>query len=145
MHKSTFFACADASSNEVLRLPGRGSGLAPAATPGFRSRPQPVTCAVSRRYSQSNVASPEPRALRRAGLGVEVDAVLAANPSARTTVVPPAAQNLLDELTVWGDAPAARTPLHGWYDDGADEPVLVLPPGRPIEEFDYAPEALRPH
>jgi hypothetical protein len=76
MHKSTFFACADASSNEVLRLPGRGSGLAPAATPGFRFRPQPVTCAVSRRYSQSNVASPEPRALRRAGLGVEVDAVL---------------------------------------------------------------------
>jgi hypothetical protein len=111
MHKSTFFACADASSNEVLRLPGRGSGLAP----------------------------------RRAGLGVEVDAVLPANPSARTTVVPPAARNLLDELTVWGDAPAARTPLYGWYDDGADEPVLVLPPGRPIEEFDYAPEALRPH
>ena len=84
------------------------------------------------------------RALRRAGLGVEVDAVLAANPSARTTVVPPAARNLLDELTVWGDAAAARAALHGWYADGAEEPVLVLPPGRPIEELDYSLEALRP-
>jgi alkanesulfonate monooxygenase SsuD/methylene tetrahydromethanopterin reductase-like flavin-dependent oxidoreductase (luciferase family) len=84
------------------------------------------------------------RALRREGLGAEVDAVLAANPSVRTTVVPPAARNLLDELTVWGDAPAARAALHGWYAEGADEPVLVLPPGRPIEELDYSLEALRP-
>jgi hypothetical protein len=84
------------------------------------------------------------RALRRAGLGVEVDAVLAANPSPRTMVVPPATRNLLDELTVWGEAPAARAALDGWYAEGAEEPVLVLPPGRPIEELDHTLEALRP-
>jgi hypothetical protein len=45
---------------------------------------------------------------------------------------------------VWGDVAAARAALDGWYAEGADEPVLVLPPGRPIEELDHALEALRP-
>ena len=51
---------------------------------------------------------------------------------------------LLDELTVWGDADTARTALDRWYDAGAELPVAVLPPGRPVAELDYMLEALRP-
>lgn len=83
-------------------------------------------------------------ALRRAGLGGAVDTVLAANPTRGTADVPPAGQVLLDELTVHGDAAAARVALQRWYDAGADEPVVVLPPGRPQAELDHILEALQP-
>jgi alkanesulfonate monooxygenase SsuD/methylene tetrahydromethanopterin reductase-like flavin-dependent oxidoreductase (luciferase family) len=78
--------------------------------------------------------------LRRHGLGAAVDAVLAANPAPRTTEVPASAEVLLDELTVQG----GRTELDRWYDAGVDQPILVLPPGRPVPELEYALEALRP-
>lgn len=84
------------------------------------------------------------RTLRRLGHGAAVDEVLAANPTHRTTVVPPTADVLLDELTLHGDAAAARSALDRWYAAGADEPVLVLPPNRPLAELDGVLEALRP-
>ena len=34
--------------------------------------------------------------------------------------------------------------LDGWFDAGAEMPVIVLPPGRPVDELDQALEALRP-
>jgi hypothetical protein len=85
-----------------------------------------------------------PRALRRLGLGPAVDALIAANPTRGGTRIPPAADVLLDELTVRGDARTARTALDRWYDAGAELPVVVLPPGRPVAELDYMLEALRP-
>jgi hypothetical protein len=85
-----------------------------------------------------------PRALRRLGLGPAVDAPIAANPTRGGTRIPPAADVLLDELTVRGDARTARTALDRWYDAGAELPVVVLPPGRPVAELDYMLEALRP-
>ena len=85
------------------------------------------------------------RALRRHGFSAAVDAVLAANPTRRTTEVPANAEVLLDELTVWGDADAGRASVDAWFAAGAEMPVLVLPPGRPVPELEYALEALRPH
>ena len=82
--------------------------------------------------------------LRRLGFGDAVDAVLAANPTGRTTDVPPAAEVLLDELTVGGDASEARATLDRWYGAGAEHPVIVLPPHRDLAELDRTLEALRP-
>jgi alkanesulfonate monooxygenase SsuD/methylene tetrahydromethanopterin reductase-like flavin-dependent oxidoreductase (luciferase family) len=84
------------------------------------------------------------RALRRFGYGAAVDAVLAANPTHRTAEVPAAAQVLLDDLTIWGDAASARAALGRWYLEGADLPVLALPPNRPPAELDYILESMRP-
>jgi alkanesulfonate monooxygenase SsuD/methylene tetrahydromethanopterin reductase-like flavin-dependent oxidoreductase (luciferase family) len=84
------------------------------------------------------------RTLRRHGFGGAVDAVRAANPTGRGTEIPATAQVLLDELTVWGDADTGRASLDRWRDAGAELPVVVLPPGRPVAELEYALEALRP-
>jgi hypothetical protein len=82
--------------------------------------------------------------LRRHGLGTAVDAVLAANPTQRTTDVPATAEALLDELTVRGDAGSGRAAVGCWHRAGADLPVLVLPPRRPVAELEYALDVLRP-
>jgi alkanesulfonate monooxygenase SsuD/methylene tetrahydromethanopterin reductase-like flavin-dependent oxidoreductase (luciferase family) len=83
------------------------------------------------------------RTLRAHGLGEAVDAVLdraaAADDGPPEQVVP-----LLDELTVWGDEIAARQLLDRWYVAGADMPVIVLPPGRSLDELDHVLESLRP-
>jgi alkanesulfonate monooxygenase SsuD/methylene tetrahydromethanopterin reductase-like flavin-dependent oxidoreductase (luciferase family) len=73
------------------------------------------------------------RTLRRAGMGAEVDSVVA------SAGVP---TSLLDELTVRGDAETARDTLDAWYAEGAEEIAVVLPPGAPVEELDHALEAL---
>ena len=51
-------------------------------------------------------------------------------PSRGTAEVPAAAQVLIDELTMWGDAADARAGLDRWYAAGAEMPVVVLPPNR---------------
>jgi alkanesulfonate monooxygenase SsuD/methylene tetrahydromethanopterin reductase-like flavin-dependent oxidoreductase (luciferase family) len=83
------------------------------------------------------------RTLRAHGFGEAVDAVLdhaaAADDGPPEQVVP-----LLDELTVWGDGIAARQLLDRWYVAGADMPVIVLPPGRSLDELDHVLESLRP-
>jgi len=76
-----------------------------------------------------------PQTLRSRGFGPAVDAVLAANPSRGSAEVPAAAQVLIDELTVHGDATAARAGLDRWYDAGAEMPVLALPPTQSPEEL----------
>jgi alkanesulfonate monooxygenase SsuD/methylene tetrahydromethanopterin reductase-like flavin-dependent oxidoreductase (luciferase family) len=82
--------------------------------------------------------------LRHLGYKTAVDEVIAANPTLRTTEVPASADLLLDELTVWGDAASARGCLDRWYAAGAQQPVLTLPPNRPVAELDHMLEALRP-
>ena len=84
------------------------------------------------------------RTLRRLGLGAAVDAVLEANPTPRSPQVPPAARVLVDELIISGNAETGRADIDSWFDAGAELPVLALPPGRPVDELDYALEALRP-
>ena len=84
------------------------------------------------------------RTLQNLGFGAAVDAVLAANPSPGTTEVPGTAQVLIDELTVSGDADAARAGLDRWYAAGAEMPVIVLPPNRSLDELEHTLDALRP-
>jgi alkanesulfonate monooxygenase SsuD/methylene tetrahydromethanopterin reductase-like flavin-dependent oxidoreductase (luciferase family) len=83
------------------------------------------------------------RTLRDAGFSVAVDAVLAAAAAGAGTL-PVEARVLLDELLVWGDAASAREALDGWYDAGAEMPILVLPPGRDLDELDAMLVALSP-
>jgi alkanesulfonate monooxygenase SsuD/methylene tetrahydromethanopterin reductase-like flavin-dependent oxidoreductase (luciferase family) len=80
--------------------------------------------------------------LRRLGHGRSVEDILAANPTGRTFEVPESARVLFDELTLWGEAEQAREALDRWYAVGAQMPIVVLPPGRPIEELDHMLEAL---
>jgi alkanesulfonate monooxygenase SsuD/methylene tetrahydromethanopterin reductase-like flavin-dependent oxidoreductase (luciferase family) len=82
--------------------------------------------------------------LRRLGFGAAVDDVLAANTDRGSAEVPASADVLLDELTICGDAAAARAGLQRWYAAGADMPVIVLPPNRATDELDYVLEAMRP-
>jgi len=85
-----------------------------------------------------------PRSLRRAGFAGAVDQVLAAGSAPGSRPLPEGARSLVDEVTVCGDAERARTVLERWYRAGADMPVLVLPPGRPVEELLDTVEAMRP-
>jgi alkanesulfonate monooxygenase SsuD/methylene tetrahydromethanopterin reductase-like flavin-dependent oxidoreductase (luciferase family) len=84
------------------------------------------------------------RTLRDAGFSEAVDAVLDAAAEG-SNHLPDAAGVLIDELTVWGDAAPARTALDRWYHLGADMPVVVLPPGRKLDDLDYMLTALRPN
>jgi alkanesulfonate monooxygenase SsuD/methylene tetrahydromethanopterin reductase-like flavin-dependent oxidoreductase (luciferase family) len=82
--------------------------------------------------------------LRHLGHESAVDDVIAANPTHRTAEVPPSADVLLDELTIWGDATSARERLNRWFTAGAQLPILTLPPNRPLDELDHMLESLRP-
>jgi alkanesulfonate monooxygenase SsuD/methylene tetrahydromethanopterin reductase-like flavin-dependent oxidoreductase (luciferase family) len=85
------------------------------------------------------------QALRRAGFGDAVDTVLAAGSAQATAMqLPGHGQLLIDELTLCGDSEQARVGLQRWYRAGAEMPVLVMPPGRPVDELLHTVEALRP-
>jgi alkanesulfonate monooxygenase SsuD/methylene tetrahydromethanopterin reductase-like flavin-dependent oxidoreductase (luciferase family) len=66
--------------------------------------------------------------LTRLGFGKEVEAVLAANSPKPSGIVPPDAEALLEEITVFGTPPEARRRLGRWYAAGAEMPLLLLPP-----------------
>jgi alkanesulfonate monooxygenase SsuD/methylene tetrahydromethanopterin reductase-like flavin-dependent oxidoreductase (luciferase family) len=83
-----------------------------------------------------------PRTISRLGFAKEVEAVIAANPSRGSAEVPPEAEALLDELTVYGTPEQARARLAGWQQAGAAMPVLLLPPNQTAAQIDFALEAL---
>jgi alkanesulfonate monooxygenase SsuD/methylene tetrahydromethanopterin reductase-like flavin-dependent oxidoreductase (luciferase family) len=72
--------------------------------------------------------------LTRQGYGKAVQAVLEANAPKFTGIVPPDAEELLEQLTVYGTPPEARRRLARWYDAGAAFPVLLLRPNLAPEE-----------
>jgi alkanesulfonate monooxygenase SsuD/methylene tetrahydromethanopterin reductase-like flavin-dependent oxidoreductase (luciferase family) len=74
--------------------------------------------------------------LRQLGFAAEVDEVVAA--TGHTPEI------LLNELTLWGDAAAAREGVERYYAAGADMPIVTLPPNRSIEELDQMLDALAP-
>ena len=74
--------------------------------------------------------------LRQLGQSEAVDQVTAAPGE-----VP---QILLDELTLCGDAAAARRGLQRWQAAGADMPIVTLPPKQSIDELDDILDALAP-
>ncbi len=84
------------------------------------------------------------QSLVRRGFGKEVEAVLAANAPRFAGVVPPDADALLEELTVYGTPAEARARLARWHAAGADEPGLLLRPHLTPEEITFTLNALRP-
>jgi alkanesulfonate monooxygenase SsuD/methylene tetrahydromethanopterin reductase-like flavin-dependent oxidoreductase (luciferase family) len=82
--------------------------------------------------------------LIRHGYGKAIEAVLAANASKFTGVVPAEAQELLEQLVVYGTPAEARRRLGRWYEAGADFPVLLLRPNLTPEERGLVLETFRP-
>jgi alkanesulfonate monooxygenase SsuD/methylene tetrahydromethanopterin reductase-like flavin-dependent oxidoreductase (luciferase family) len=82
--------------------------------------------------------------LTRQGYGKAVEAVIAANAPKFTGVVPPDAEELLEQLIVYGTPPEARRRLGRWHEAGAAFPVLLLRPNLTPEERALALEAFRP-
>ena len=82
--------------------------------------------------------------LTRQGYGKAVEAVLAANAPKFTGVVPADAEELLEQLTVYGTPPEARRRLKRWHEAGAAFPVLLLRPNLTPEERALTLEAFRP-
>jgi alkanesulfonate monooxygenase SsuD/methylene tetrahydromethanopterin reductase-like flavin-dependent oxidoreductase (luciferase family) len=84
------------------------------------------------------------QSLSRQGFGKEVEVVLAANAPKFTGAVPPEAEALLEELTVFGTPAEARLRLARWHEAGAALPVLLLRPNLSAEELEFTLDALRP-
>ena len=82
--------------------------------------------------------------LTRQGYGTAVEAVLAANAPKFTGAVPADAEELLEQLIVYGTPPEARRRLRRWHEAGAAFPVLLLGPNHTREERALALEAFRP-
>jgi len=82
--------------------------------------------------------------LTRQGYGKAVEAVLTANAPRFTGVVPAAAEELLEQLIVYGTPPEARRRLGRWYEAGATFPVLLLRPNLTPEERALVLETFRP-
>jgi alkanesulfonate monooxygenase SsuD/methylene tetrahydromethanopterin reductase-like flavin-dependent oxidoreductase (luciferase family) len=84
------------------------------------------------------------QSLARQGFAKEVEAVLAANTPKFTGAVPPDAEQLLDELTIFGTPAEARRRLALWHEAGAEFPGLLLRPNLAPDELEYTLNALRP-
>jgi alkanesulfonate monooxygenase SsuD/methylene tetrahydromethanopterin reductase-like flavin-dependent oxidoreductase (luciferase family) len=76
-------------------------------------------------------------ALARQGFKKEVEAVLAANTGRKPAIVPPEADVLLEQLTIYGTPEMAQRQLTRWYDAGADMPTLLLGPNLDQDEIDF--------
>jgi alkanesulfonate monooxygenase SsuD/methylene tetrahydromethanopterin reductase-like flavin-dependent oxidoreductase (luciferase family) len=74
--------------------------------------------------------------LASAGFADAVRSIIEANPTGRTMIVPPDAEPLLDELTIYGTPDTARAQLEPWYEAGADMPGLLLAPNLTPTELD---------
>ena len=84
-----------------------------------------------------------PGNIARLGFAKEVAAVQAANTTRGSAVVPPEAEVLLEELTVYGRPAEARARLARWQQAGAALPLLLLPPNLEPAQIDFTLDALR--
>jgi alkanesulfonate monooxygenase SsuD/methylene tetrahydromethanopterin reductase-like flavin-dependent oxidoreductase (luciferase family) len=82
--------------------------------------------------------------LTRQGYGKEVQAVLAANAPKFTGAVPPDAEELLEQLIVYGTPAEARRRLARWHEAGARSTVLLLRPNLSPEERALTLDAFAP-
>ena len=82
--------------------------------------------------------------LTRQGYGKAVEAVLAANAPKFEGAVPSDAEDLLEQLIVFGTPPEARRRLARWHAAGASMPVLLLRPNLVPAEIALTLEAFRP-
>jgi len=81
--------------------------------------------------------------LVRQGYGKAVEAVLAANAPKFRGGVPADADELLEQLIVYGTPPEARRRLQRWHEAGADFPVLLLRPDLTPEDRALVLETFR--
>ena len=109
---------------------GRGAGgrPRPQVMPGIPTALSPDVAAWWVAFYLTSMGPLYATTLREQGFGAAVDAVVAANGRGVPPTVPPAAQVLVDELLLTG-----REGLDRWRAAGADMPIVVLPPGRPVE------------
>ena len=84
-----------------------------------------------------------PRSLGRHGFEKEVKAIVAANPTRETAVVPPEAETLLEQLTVFGTPEQCRAQFENWYEAGAALPMVFLRPNLTPAEIDLTLNAFR--
>jgi alkanesulfonate monooxygenase SsuD/methylene tetrahydromethanopterin reductase-like flavin-dependent oxidoreductase (luciferase family) len=82
--------------------------------------------------------------LTRQGYGKEVEAVLAANAPKFAGLVPADAEELLEQLIVFGTPPEARRRLARWHAAGAAMPTLLIQPNLGADELALTLEAFRP-
>jgi len=83
-------------------------------------------------------------ALVRWGFAKEIEAVVAANTPKFAGLVPPDAEELLEQLIVFGTPAEARRRLQRWYDAGGAMPALLLRAGLTPEETRRSLEAFAP-
>jgi alkanesulfonate monooxygenase SsuD/methylene tetrahydromethanopterin reductase-like flavin-dependent oxidoreductase (luciferase family) len=70
--------------------------------------------------------------------------VLAANTGKTTGIVPPDAEELLEQLVVYGTPEEARRRLARWHADGAASVGLLLRPSLPPDELAMTLDAFVP-
>ncbi|MCP4605354.1 MAG: LLM class flavin-dependent oxidoreductase, partial [Proteobacteria bacterium] len=78
------------------------------------------------------------------GYKAEVESILAANAGRKPALVPPDAEVLLDQLTLYGTPQEARDKVGLWHAAGADVPSLMTNPNLSLDEISYTLDALRP-
>ncbi|MEM7348615.1 MAG: LLM class flavin-dependent oxidoreductase [Chloroflexota bacterium] len=81
--------------------------------------------------------------LGRLGFADEVAAVLAANEGQKPAVVPPEAEILLDQLTIYGTPDQVQAQLAPWYEAGATLPILMPQPNLGLEALDLMLNAFK--
>ncbi len=82
--------------------------------------------------------------LTRQGYGKAVESILAANAPKFTGVVPADAEELLEQLIVYGTPREARRRLARWHEAGGAFPVLLLRPNLTPDERALTLDAFRP-
>ena len=111
----------------------------PQVMPGIPSALSPDVAAWWVAFYLTSMGPLYATTLREQGFGAAVDTVVAANGRGVPPTVPPAAQVLVDELLLTG-----REGLDRWRAAGADMPIAVLPPGRPVDELEAVLRTFRP-
>jgi alkanesulfonate monooxygenase SsuD/methylene tetrahydromethanopterin reductase-like flavin-dependent oxidoreductase (luciferase family) len=84
------------------------------------------------------------RSLARQGFEREVEAVIVANTPRFAAAVPPEAETLLEELTVFGTPGEARARLAEWHAAGADMPMVFIRPNLSPAEIELTLSAFVP-
>src|SRR2546425_1075458 len=103
----------------------------------------PLAVTASARALKLNVPPAPALPIHVAALGDAMTG-LAANAPKFTGVIPADAEELLEQLIVYGTPPEARRRLGRWHEAGADSPVLLLRPNLAPEERALTLEAFRP-
>jgi len=72
---------------------------------------------------------------QRFGMAAAVDAVIEAARDRRTPELPPAAEEMAHEVTLFETYDRAEAAIDAWFAAGAESLSLVLPPNRPEDEL----------